>query len=94
MIITETKIRSVNTTDEGRLKAIVSITIDNCLAIHDIKVIEGDDRLFVAMPSRKDNGIFRDIVHPIDEKTRNMLEDAILESYTRYVMTVEAADIR
>lgn len=94
MIITETKIRSINTTDESRLKAIVSITIDNCLAIHDIKVIEGDDRLFVAMPSRKDNGIFRDIVHPIDEKTRNMLEDAILESYTRYVMTVEATDIR
>ncbi|MGN0606984.1 MAG: SpoVG family protein [Oscillospiraceae bacterium] len=94
MIITETKIRSVNTTDEGRLKAIVSITIDNCLAIHDIKVIEGDDRLFVAMPSRKENGVFRDIVHPIDEKTRNMLEDAILESYTRYVMTVEAEDIR
>lgn len=94
MIITETKIRSVNTTDEGRLKAIVSITIDNCLAIHDIKVIEGDDRLFVAMPSRKENGIFRDIIHPIDEKTRNMLEDAILESYTRYVMTVEAEDIR
>lgn len=94
MIITETKIRSINTTDEGRLKAIVSITIDNCLAIHDIKVIEGDDRLFVAMPSRKKSGIFRDIVHPIDEKTRNMLEDAILESYTRYVMTVEAADIR
>ena len=94
MIITETKIRSINTTDEGRLKAIVSITIDNCLAIHDIKVIEGDDRLFVAMPSRKENGIFRDIIHPIDEKTRNMLEDAILESYTRYIMTVEAADIR
>ena len=94
MIITETKIRSINTTDEGRLKAIVSITIDNCLAIHDIKVIEGDDRLFVAMPSRKENGVFRDIVHPIDEKTRNMLEDAILESYTRYVMTAEAADIR
>ncbi len=94
MIITETKIRSVNTTDEGRLKAIVSITIDNCLAINDIKVIEGDDRLFVAMPSRKENGIFRDIIHPIDEKTRNMLEDAILESYTRYVITVEAADIR
>lgn len=94
MIITETKIRSVNTTDEGRLKAIVSITIDNCLAIHDIKVIEGDDRLFVAMPSRKENGIFRDIVHPIDAKTRDMIEDAILESYTRYVMTVEAAGIR
>lgn len=91
MTITETKIRSINT--EGRLKAIVSITIDGCLAIHDIKVIEGDNRLFVAMPSRKDeNGIFRDIVHPIDVKTRDMLEDVILDSYVRYVMTLEAAD--
>lgn len=92
MTITETKIRSINT--EGRLKAIVSITIDGCLAIHDIKVIEGDNRLFVAMPSRKDeNGIFRDIVHPIDVKTIDMLEDVILDSYVRYVMTLEAADI-
>lgn len=91
MTITETKIRSINT--EGRLKAIVSITIDGCLAIHDIKIIEGDNRLFVAMPSRKDeNGIFRDIVHPIDVKTRDMLEDVILDSYVRYVMTLEAAD--
>lgn len=91
MTITETKIRSINT--EGRLKAIVSITIDGCLAIHDIKIIEGDNRLFAAMPSRKDeNGIFRDIVHPIDVKTRDMLEDVILDSYVRYVMTLEAAD--
>ena len=95
MIITDTVIRSVNTTDEGRLKAIVSITIDNCLAIHDIKVIEGDDRLFVAMPSRKDdNGIFRDIVHPVDGKTRDMIEESVLESYTRYIMAVEATDFR
>lgn len=91
MTITETKIRSINT--EGRLKAIVSITIDGCLAIHDIKIIEGDNRLFVAMPSRKDeNGIFRDIVHPIDVKTRGMLEDVILDAYVRYIMTLEAAD--
>lgn len=95
MIITDTIIRSVNTTDEGRLKAIVSITIDNCLAIHDIKVIEGDDRLFVAMPSRKDdNGFFRDIVHPIDGKTKDMIEEIVLESYTRYIMAVEATDFR
>ncbi len=95
MIITDTIIRSVNTTDEGKLKAIVSITIDNCLAIHDVKVIEGDDRLFVAMPSRKDeNGIFRDIVHPIDGKTRDMIEESVLESYTRYIMAVEATDFR
>lgn len=91
MTITETKIRSINT--ESRLKAIVSITIDGCLAIHDIKIIKGDNRLFAAMPSRKDeNGIFRDIVHPIDVKTRDMLEDVILDYYVRYVMTLEAAD--
>ena len=90
MTITETKIRSINT--EGRLKAVVSITIDNCLAIHDIKVIEGDERLFVAMPSRKDeNGIFRDIVHPIGSEAREMLEAVILDAYKRYIMTVEAA---
>lgn len=90
MTITETKIRSINT--EGRLKAVVSITIENCLAIHDIKVIEGDERLFVAMPSRKDeNGIFRDIVHPIGSEAREMLEAVILDAYKRYIMTVEAA---
>lgn len=95
MIITNTIIRSVNTTEVGRLKAIVSITIDNCLAIHDIKVIEGDDRLFVAMPSRKDeNGMFRDIVHPIDSETRENLEEVILEAYLRYVMTAEAVDAK
>lgn len=94
MIITNTIIRSVNTTEVGRLKAIVSITIDNCLAIHDIKVIEGDNRLFVAMPSRKDeNGMFRDVVHPIDSETRENLEEVILETYLRYVMTAEAVDV-
>lgn len=95
MTITETKIRSINTTEEGRLRAVVSITIDDCLAIHDIKVIEGDEKLFVAMPSRKDeNGMFRDIVHPIDSETRENLEEVILEAYLRYVMTAEAVDAK
>lgn len=94
MTITETKIRSINTTEGGRLRAVVSITIDDCLAIHDIKVIEGDEKLFVAMPSRKDeNGMFRDIVHPIDSETRENLEEVILEAYLRYVMTAEAVDV-
>lgn len=64
MEITDIKIRRIIT--EGRLRAVVSITLDNMLAVHDIKIVQGDERLFVAMPSRKDeNGVFRDIVHPI-----------------------------
>ena len=64
MEITDVKIRKIMT--DGRLRAVVSVTVDNMLAVHDIKVVQGDERLFVAMPSRKDeNGVFRDIVHPI-----------------------------
>ena len=84
MLITEVKIRK--TFAEGALKAILSITIDNSLAIHDIKVIQGTDRLFVAMPSRKDeNGIYRDIVHPIDVSTRDDFERIILAAYEDYI---------
>ena len=84
MLITEVKIRKTFT--ESALKAIVSITIDNSLAIHDIKVIQGTDRLFVAMPSRKDeNGIYRDIVHPIDVSTRDDFERIILVAYEDYI---------
>ena len=64
MNITDIKIRRL--LQEGRLRAVVSVTVDGELAIHDIKVIEGPERLFVAMPSRKEaNGVFRDIAHPI-----------------------------
>ncbi len=84
MLITEVKIRK--TFAEGTLKAIVSITIDNSLAIHDIKVVQGTDRIFVAMPSRKDeNGIYRDIVHPIDVSTRDDFELIILSAYEDYI---------
>ncbi len=84
MLITEVKIRK--TFAEGTLKAIVSITIDNSLAIHDIKVVKGTDRIFVAMPSRKDeNGIYRDIVHPIDVSTRDDFERIILAAYEDYI---------
>ena len=68
--------------EENRLKALVSVTIGGEIAIHDIKVIQGPQRLFVAMPSRKDeNGMFRDIIHPITQQVRTQLEQAVLAAY-------------
>ena len=70
MNITDIRIRKIY--EDARLKALVSVTIDGDLAVHDIKVIEGPERLFVAMPSRKDeNGTFRDIAHPITPEARH-----------------------
>ena len=78
MNITDIRIRKIY--EDARLKALVSVTIDGDLAVHDIKVIEGPERLFVAMPSRKDeNGTFRDIAHPITPEARHTLEEAILD---------------
>lgn len=83
MSITEIKIRRAFA--EGRLKAVVSVTLDNCIAIHELKIIQGNDRLFVAMPSRMDdNGVFRDIIHPITFSTREAIENAVLNAYYRY----------
>lgn len=80
MNITDIRIRKIFEVE--RLRAIISITIDDMLAIHDIKVVQGDDRLFVAMPSRRDeNGIFRDVVHPISAEGRAFIEKIILEAY-------------
>lgn len=89
MNITDIKIRKI--IPEGRLRAVISITIDNMLAVHDIKVVQGDERLFVAMPSRKDeSGIFRDIVHPISPDARKLVEDQILEAYPRHIEQMQA----
>lgn len=89
MEITDIKIRKIIT--EGRLRAVVSITLDEMLAVHDIKVVQGDERLFVAMPSRKDeSGVFRDIVHPISPDARKQLEEQILDAYSRYLAVMEA----
>lgn len=80
MEITDIKFRHLN--DDGRLKALVSVTFDQTFAIHDIKVIDGQDRLFLAMPSRKlPDGRYRDIVHPIGSEMREKLEDAVLSQY-------------
>ncbi len=88
MRITDVKIR--RTFADSSLKAIVSITIDNCFAIHDIKIIQGNGRLFAAMPSRKDNDVYRDIVHPITAEARQKLEDIILTAYTSHIDIMES----
>ncbi|MBE6884465.1 MAG: septation regulator SpoVG [Ruminococcaceae bacterium] len=80
MNITDIRVRKIY--DDPRLKALVSITIDGDFAVHDIKVIHGPERIFVAMPSRRDEtGTFRDIVHPISRESREQLETAVLDAY-------------
>ncbi|WP_024862122.1 septation regulator SpoVG [Ruminococcus flavefaciens] len=91
MEITDVKIRKIMS--EGRLRAVVSLTIDELLAVHDIKVVQGDERLFVAMPSRKDeNGVFRDIVHPISPSARKLFEETILDTYERQLAVMETEE--
>lgn len=83
MNITDIRVRKVNSVG-GKMKAVVSITIDDCFVVHDIKVIEGQDKLFIAMPSRKTpDGEFKDIAHPINTSTREELEAKILAEYEK-----------
>lgn len=80
MQITDVRIRKVE--KEGKMKAVVSITIDEQFVVHDIKVIEGDKGLFIAMPSRKAaDGEYRDIAHPINSDTRERIQTLILQKY-------------
>ena len=80
MEITDIRIRKINT--DSRLKAVASITIDNCFAIHELRVIEGKEGLFVAMPSRQvSDGTFKDIAHPINAETRKLIEDFVVAKY-------------
>ena len=80
MQITDVRVRKI--TKEGKMKAIVSITLDNEFVVHDIKVIEGDKGYFIAMPSRKaGDGEYRDVAHPINSDTREKLQKIILEKY-------------
>ena len=84
MNISDISIRKV--LQDGRLKAVVSMTVDNAIAVHDIKIVQGDERVFVAMPSRRDeSGIFRDIIHPISPEARGEIEDRIINAYEKYV---------
>ena len=87
MRITDVRVRKVE--KEGKMKAVVSITIDDDFVVHDIKVIEGVKGLFIAMPSRKAaDGEFRDIAHPINSETRDHIQNIILEEYQKQ-MTAE-----
>ena len=80
MQITDVRVRKV--TKEGKMRAVVSITIDDVFVVHDIKVIEGEKGLFIAMPSRKaSDGEYRDIAHPINSETRDKIQSLILEKY-------------
>lgn len=91
MNITDVRVRKVET--EGKMKGIVSITIDDVFVIHDIKVIEGESGLFIAMPSRKSaDGQYRDIAHPINSNTRAELQQLILEKYDQAMADGTAED--
>ena len=80
MQITDIKVRKFF--EEGPMKAIASVTFDDCLAVHDVKVIYARDRYFIVMPSRKNpDGTYRDIVHPINSEFRSALEEAVIDAY-------------
>ena len=82
MNITDVRIRKIN--DDSNMKAVVSITFDDEFVVHDIKIIEGQNGLFIAMPSRKmGEGDFRDIAHPLVSETRNKIRDAIFAEYDK-----------
>lgn len=82
MKITDVRLRKIS--EEGKMKAIVSVTFDDEFVVHDIKIIDGQNGLFVAMPSRKmADGEFRDIAHPINANTRQKIQDAIFEEYEK-----------
>ena len=84
MEISDIRVRRI--LQEGRLRAVVSLTIDNAVALHDIKVVQGEERLFVAMHSRRDEtGAYRDIVHPISADARKQIEARILEAYEEFI---------
>ena len=90
MKITDVRLRKIS--EEGRMKAIVSVTFDDEFVVHDIKISEGQNGLFVAMPSRKmADGEFRDIAHPINAETRQKVQEAIFEEYEK-VLATEAAE--
>jgi stage V sporulation protein G len=90
MEITDVRVRKI--AKEGKMKAIVSITLDDEFVVHDIKVIEGEKGLFIAMPSKKaSDGEYRDIAHPINSDTRDRIQSTILKSYERALLEPEIA---
>ena len=90
MVITDIKVRKLF--DDGPMKAIVSVTFDGQLAVHDIKVINARDKFFIVMPSRKNpDNTYRDIVHPINAQFRAELVEAVIDAYNKELAAAEAA---
>lgn len=88
MEITDVRIRKVNA--EGKMKAVVSVTFDNQFVVHDIKIIDGQNGMFIAMPSRKTPaGEFKDIAHPINSETREILQKSIFDEYDKVLAEEE-----
>jgi len=80
MEITDVRVKKLNS--DNRLKAIAAITIDDCFVVHELRIIDGKEGLFVAMPSRKmPNGEFKDVAHPINQETRNRIESVVIDAY-------------
>ena len=91
MQVTDIRVRQVF--DEGKMKARVSVTFDNQFVVHEIKVLDGENGLFIAMPSKKlPTGEYKDIAHPINKETRLMLQDLILEAYEQKLAEDEASE--
>ncbi len=89
MTITDVRVRKIP--NDGKMKAVASITLDQEFVVHDIKIIEGDKGLFIAMPSRKTaENEFRDIAHPIKPETREYIQDTILKAYKEFVAKDES----
>ncbi len=80
MEITDVRVKKLNS--DNRLKAIAAITIDDCFVVHELRIIDGKEGLFVAMPSRKmPNGEFKDVAHPINQETRDRIESVVIEAF-------------
>ncbi len=91
MDITDIRVRKVSAA--GKMKAVASVTFDNAFVVHDIKIIEGQEKLFIAMPSRKTpEGEFKDIAHPINASMREQLETAIFEKYEKALLEDEIGE--
>lgn len=91
MQVTDIRVRQVF--DEGKMKARVSVTFDNQFVVHEIKVLDGENGLFIAMPSKKlPTGEYKDIAHPINKETRMMLQDLILDAYEQKLAEEEASE--
>ena len=91
MNITDIRIRKISA--EGRMKAVVSVTFDEAFVIHDIKVVEGEKGLFVAMPSKRmPDGEYKDIAHPISSEVRAVLQTAVLEAYDKALQELDSVE--